>query len=493
MNFKKFFLLLMVFLIAIPGVCIGFDVTAHVDKYKISQEDSVFLTIEVNGGKTELDLSLIKDFKVISRGTSSSFNYINGKSEKKSSYQYVLLPLSKGRLQIPAIKATRKGQTAFTEQLIIHVADKIVRTDEVKALFAESLVTKNQLFTGEQAVFSLKFFTSRRLSGIGFEKPPEFKGFSVKPFEEEKSYTQNINGVRFNVTRVDYIITPSKPGIFTIDPAVLIAKVVVRSNFNDSFFFSDRSKPVRVVSNPVEIKVVSLPQYQGANQSLQNQGNLNQLHAKFSGLVGNFDIKSQIDKTNLKAGESATLTITISGTGNIMDASLPEMNSNNGAFKIYDDNPVETIKMTQQGYQGFKIFKKAIVPVNPGLFEIEPFTLIYFDVDKKDFQSVSTAPISLDVVLSETINLAAQSQNLKTNKTITKREVTLLNKDIFEIKEGLEVLKNYKEINLLFFVLLLSIPVILFSGVKLFTIVLKKEISIEKQMQTKAKFHLKKA
>ncbi len=484
----------MVFLMATPGICLGFDVTAHVDKFKISQEDSVFLTIEVNGGKAELDLSLIKDFKVISRGTSSSFNYINGKSEKKASYQYVLLPLSKGRLQIPAIKATSKGQTAFTEQIIIHVADKIVSPDEVKALFAKSIVTKNQLFTGEQAVFSLKFFTSRRLSGIGFEKPPEFKGFSVKPFEEEKSYTQNINGVRFNVTRVDYIITPSNPGIFTIDPAILIAKVVVRSNFNDSFFFSDRSKPVRVVSNPVEIKVVSLPQYHGIqSQNLQNKGNVNQKSAKFSGLVGSFDIKSQIDKTNLKAGESATLTITISGTGNIMDASLPEMNSNNGAFKIYDDNPVETIKLTQQGYQGFKIFKKAIVPVNPGLFEIKPFTLIYFDVEKKDFQSVSTAPISLDVVPSEIINLAAQPQNLKTNKTIMKKEVALVNKDIFEIKEGLKVLKNYKEINLLFFVLLLSIPAILFSGVKLFTIVLKKEISIEKQMQAKAKFHLKKA
>ena len=483
----------MVFLFAIPGVCIAFDVTAHVDKFKISQEDSVFLTVEVNGGKAELDLSVIKDFKVISRGTSSSFNYINGKSEKKASYQYVLLPLSKGRLQIPAIKAIRKGQTAFTEQIIIDVADKIVSPDEVKALFAKSIVTKNQLFTGEQAVFSLQFFTSRRLSGIGFEKQPEFKGFSVKPFEEEKSYTQNINGVRFNVTQVDYIITPSNPGRFTIEPAILIAKVVVKSNFNDSFFFSDRSKPVRVVSNPVEINVVPLPQYQGANQNLQNQGNLNQPHAKFSGLVGSFDIKSQIDKTNLKAGESATLTITISGTGNIMDASLPEMNSNNGAFKIYDDNPVETIKLTRKGYQGYKIFKKAIVPVNPGVFEIKPFTLIYFDIDKKDFQSVSTASISLDVVPSETIHLAAQPQNLKTDKIIIKKEVALVHKDIFEIKEGLEVLKNYKEINFLFFILFLSIPAILFFGVKFFTIVLKKEISIEKQMQSKAKFHLKKA
>jgi len=387
MKFKKIFFVIIIFLSTMPGLCFGFNVTAHVDKSKISQEDSVFLKVEVIGGKADLDLSVIKDFKVISRGTSSSFNYINGKSEKKASYQFILLPLSKGALKIPAIKATRKGKITFTDEIIIHVADQIVKPDEVKALFAKSFVTKDQVFTGEQIVFTLQFFTSKRLSGnVLFETPPEFKGFTAKPFEEERRYNQTINGVRFNVIQVDYIITPLNSGMFTIDPAVLIAKVAVRSNFNDSFFFSDRSKPVRVVSNPVEIKVLPLPQYQ---DPINRGGN------KFSGLVGKFNIESNIDKTDLKAGESATLTIKISGTGNIMDASLPEMDFDNNAFKIYDDNPVETIELTQNGYKGFKIFKKALVPVILGEFEIKPVSLIYFDAQKKDYNLVSTKPISM--------------------------------------------------------------------------------------------------
>ncbi|MDA3918647.1 MAG: BatD family protein [Deltaproteobacteria bacterium] len=482
MNLKKIPLIIIVLFISMPGLCSGFEVTAHVDKSRISQDDSILFKVEVNGGTADLDISVIQDFKVISRGTSSSLNYINGKSERKASYRYILLPLSKGRLKIPAIKITRRGQTAFTKEIIINVADQVVEPAKVKALFARAFVPKNQFFTGEQIVFTLQFFTSRRLSGVGFEKPLEFKGFSSKPFEEEKTYTQNINGVRFNVTQVNYILTPSNPGIFTVSPAVLIARVVVRSKFNDSFFLSDGSKPVRVVSNPVEIEIMPLPQYHG--------------DGKFSGLVGNFDIISNMDQTNLNAGESATLTIKISGTGNIMDASLPKINFDDlykDAFKIYDDNPVETIELTQHGYRGFKIFKKAIVPVNAGKYTIKPVTLIYFDVDKKGFKSVSTEPLSLDVTPSEKTDLAVKPLNLRKEKSIVKKEVSLVNRDILEIKEGLKVLEDYNEINPLLFVILLSIPAVVFSGIKIFTVVWKKELSIEKQMEEKAKFHLKQA
>ncbi|MBL6994544.1 BatD family protein [Desulfobacula sp.] len=487
MNLKSIFFVALVLVAILPATGVCFDVTANVDKTRISSEDSVFLQVVVKGGKADLDLSMIKDFKVISRGSSSSYNYINGKSERKAIYQYVLIPLKKGDLNIPAIKAVMDGQTAFTRQIIIHVADQVVKPDDIKALFATVSVAKTSLFVGEQTVFSLKFFTSKRLSGLGFEKPPEFKGFSSKPFEKEKNYTQNINGVLYQVTQVDYIIIPANPGIFSIDPAVLIARVIVESKrdsrfdsfFNDSFFSSNNFKPVRVVSNPVKIEVNPVPQYQGDD--------------KFSGLVGRFDIKADIDKTSLKAGESATLTIKISGSGNIMDASLPAIGLDQDAFKVYDDNPVETIHLTETGYEGFKVFKKAIVPVNPGKFFINPVSLVYFDVDQKDFQRISTKKILLDVTLSEEMHLAEKPLNHTTSKAIVKEEVSLVNKDILEIKEGLDALENRREINPFFFFLFLSIPAILFSGVKLFTLAVKKDLSIEKIMEEKARHHLKQA
>ncbi len=491
MKLKQVFFISLMLLVILPATGFCFDVTAHVDKTSISREDSVLLNIVVTGGKADLNLSMIKDFKVISRGSSSSYNYINGKSETKAEYHYVLIPLAEGALKIPAIKAVMDEHTAFTEEIIIHVSEKVLNPDDVRDLFATAEIAKARIFVNEQTVFSLKFFTSKRLSGLGFEKPPEFKGFSSKPFEKEKNYTQNINGILFQVTQVDYILIPAGPGTFTIDPAVLIARVIVESKnnsrfdsfFNDSFFSAKNFKPVRVKSNPVEIKVDPVPQYQGQE--------------KFSGLVGQFKIKADIDQTSLKAGESATLTIKISGSGNIMDASLPQMYLDQDNFKVYDDNPVETIYLTQKGYEGFKIFKKAIVPIKPGKFLINPVSLVYFDVDQTEFQRISTGKILLSVTPSEEMHLAANPLNGTIDKTkdksIVKKEVFLVNKDILEIKEDLSVLENWQEINFLFFVLLMSIPAILFSGLKLFIMTYKKDLSVAKLMQEKAKYHLRKA
>ena len=487
MNLKNFFLISMVLLAITPAIGFCFEVTAHVDKTRISREDSVFFQVEVNGGKADLDLSMIKDFKVIPRGTASSYNYINGRSKRKATYQYVLVPLSKGELKIPPIKVRRDGQTAFTREIIIRVSDRVVDPSDVKALFAKASVTENHLFVGEQAVFTLRFFTSEKLSGLGFENPPEFNGFSSKQFEKEKNYSLNINGILYQVTEVNYVIVPEARGTFTIDPAVLVANVRVKSRrdprfdffFNDPFFSSGTYKPVRVVSNPVKIEVFPVPPYQGKGKN--------------SGLVGRFDIKGDIEKTSLKAGESVTLTIKISGSGNIMDASLPEMDMDKDAFKVYDDNPVETIRLTETGYEGSKIFKKAIVPVSPGKYVIKPVSLVYFDVDQKHYQTVSTDAIQLDVAPSEEMHLAVKPLNPATDKSVVKQEVSVVNKDILEIKEGPEVLVDYREITPSFFVLWLLIPAFLFSGVKFFTMVHKKDIPIEKIMEEKAKHHLKQA
>ncbi|WP_300456895.1 BatD family protein [Desulfobacula sp.] len=487
MNLKRIFFISLVSLFTLPVIGFCFDVTAHVDKTRISREDSVFLKVEVNGGKADLDLSMITDFKVVSRGTASSYNYINGKSERKSTYQYALIPLRNGGLKIPPIKAIMNGQTAFTREITIHVSDQATAPDDVRALFAKSDVVEPALFVGQQTVYSLTFFTSKQLSGLGFETAPEFKGFSARSFEKEKSYTRNINGILYHVTQVNYIIIPTRPGSFTIDPAVLIANVIVKSKrtsgfdsfFNDSFFSSNSYKPMRVVSNPVNMVVSPMPPYNGKE--------------KFSGLVGRFEINGNADKTSLKAGESVTFTIKISGSGNIMDASLPEIDLDTDAFKVYDDNPVETIHLTETGYEGVKIFKRAIVPVHPGQYEIKPVLLTYFDVDQKAYQTIATDAIQLDVAPSEAVHLAVTPVNPTTDKSVVKQEVSLVNKDILEVKEGLAALKDYREIDPFLFVLLLSIPAVLFSGVKLFTHVTKRDVSVEKIMEEKARHHLKQA
>jgi hypothetical protein len=478
LNAVIFTALVLLLVITAQGFC--FEVTARVDRNKIAPEDSVLLRIEMSGGKADPDLSGITDFKVTPRGTSSSYQFINGKSQSTSSYQFILTPLKQGALKIPSIKLTRDGETAFTKEILITVSEEQAAQGEVKALFARAEISNKKLFMGQPGIYSLKFFTSKRLSGLGFDSPPGFKGFSVKPIEKENTYTETLDGILFQVTRVDYVLFPTEPGVFTIDPAVLTAQsdrnTGMPSFFNDPFFSSDGFKPVRVASNPVTIEVAPLPPYQGTNP--------------FSGLVGRFDIEAAMDKTSLKAGESATLTLTISGSGNIMVANLPAMDLDPN-FKVYDDNPVETLNLTEKGYEGEKIFKKALVPVDPGNYKIPSIALVYFDAEEEAYKEVSTREIPLAVIPSGEVHTAKTSDTkVSGNPSVVKEEVGLINQDIFDIKEGLEVLTPYQDLRPLAFFILILAPAVLFSGVTAFVRIRKKEDSIETVMQKKAGLHL---
>ena len=482
------FLILVLLVTAMPVSAFSFEVTARVDKNKITPADSIFLKVEIQGGKADLDLSMIRDFKVASQGTTSSYNYINGKSQSTFSCQYVLTPLSKGELIIPSIKASRDGEEAFTREIIITVTDEPAAADEVRALFSKAEISEKKIFMGQAVVYSLKFFTSKRLSGLGFETPPEFNGFLAKPFDQDNNYTETLGGILFQVTQADYLLFPLQPGTFTLNPAVLVANVVVKSDrnsgipsfFNDPFFSSDSYKPVRVASNLLTLEVLPLPPYQGKGV--------------FSGLVGRFSIDAAMDKTSLKAGESATLTIRLSGSGNIMDAGPPSINMDQDAFKTYDDNPVESIHLTQKGYEGEKVFKKAVVPVNPGQYVIPPVVLVYFDTETETYKEVSTLEIPMTVTPSGAVHMAETPEKMPSgNAAVVQKEVVLVNRDILEIKEGLEALTPYRDIRPSTFAFLILIPAFLCSGVKSILLVRKKEDSIEKIMQEKAKRHLKEA
>mgnify|MGYP001011923011 CR=1 FL=1 len=103
---------------------------------------------------------------------------------------------------------------------------------------------------------------------------------------------------------------------------------------------------------------------------------------------------------------------------------------------------------------GYKIFKKAIVPVNSGKYILKKIGLTYFDVDEKIYKKIETREIELDVAPSEQVYTANSDLKPETETSIAKQEVSLVNKDILEIKEGLEVLENYNQIDPLLFVLL---------------------------------------
>jgi len=161
----------------------------------------------------------------------------------------------------------------------------------------------------------------------------------------------NSNAKRYKVIELKYILIPKKLGEYSI-PAASMRMTVYKNNRRDSFFedpfFNIRGgKPVYLSSNEIQLDVKNLP--------VQNQPD------NFSGLVGLFDVKAKLDPVEVKANESATLTIIVQGQGNVRQ--IPDLKlADIKGLKIYQDKPQLNINKGESAISGEKIMKWAIVP-----------------------------------------------------------------------------------------------------------------------------------
>lgn len=509
------FIVIILCLVTVPikGLC--FTVTAQVDRNKISINESLLLSITFEDGEAEIDTSSLNDFTIVSKSSSSNISIINGKYSKSITYTYTLLPQKTGNLKIPPFRVEIDNQIYTTREITVEVTENANAhtVGGSKDIFLESGISGTSLVTGQQAVYQLRFYSAVKLSNATLQ-PPSFKGFNAKEAGERKNYTETINGRVYSVSEINYLLIPETTGELEIDPAVIICEVPVRDRRNshnrfDDPFFSEgifsfgRTETRQFTTSPVSVKVENLPPYPS------NFPN----NIPFYALVGDFSIEADIDNISLKTGESATLTITISGKGNIMDAQAPSVQIP-PEFKVYDDSPEESIELSLEGYSGKKVFKKAVVPIKSGRYTIEPIYLSFFNIQTQKYEIVSTAPIEIEASSSteeqQTDNVVQQenqgvnninstaAQNsgqleLDDKKVVKKRRVEFTGKDILSIKEEPNILVSKNSLSFPMFMLLFFIPPALFF---IFTIAIKiskRDASASEVMLKKAKESLKAA
>jgi tetratricopeptide (TPR) repeat protein len=490
---------LALLLFCLPCTALAFTATAQVDQTRITPQDVVSLQVIVDGGEADVDTSVISGFQVNPAGTQSSRSYINGTWSHKVIYRYMLIPLKTGVLTIDPITCVRDGESVLTKEIKILVQKPSAQTRDDKGdFFAEASLSSNHIVPGQQAVYTLKLCAAKRIKGASFDAP-SFKGLTAKQLTDWSKYTRTINGRAFMVNEAIYLVQADAPGQFTIFPAVFVAQVPMRrarqrdpfnsvfndSFFRDSFFDTTPAKPVRVVSNPVDLTVSALPEYHGDQA--------------FSGLVGNFSITSDLDKNTVKTGESATLTVTIKGMGNIMDAALPDLNLDKARFKVYEDTPAQDVQVTEQGFEGHKVFKQALVASVPGKAVIPGLSLVFFDTDSNTYKTVTTTPLTLDVQPGgpATVVDATPAPNTGAKapaaSKIKKSEVKLQNRDILDIKEEISSIHSQPSLSIAWFAFLVFLPAFGFGAASTAMRLGAREKSLKAQYRAKALEYLKKA
>ncbi len=461
---KKYFFSLFFILLFSIDCFAEYKFTATVNNNTVTLGDQFQVTFTLNstGGKNFQPPSF-KGFTVLAGPSRSmSTQIINGQITSTMSFIYILLADAEGTFTIEPAKITVEGTTLVSNSITIKVikgdekqqqqsqssgqggektlsqqADEIIRNN----LFIRLFVDKTQVYLGETIVATYKIYVHPELNivNINVPKMPNFNGFWTQDFgiKDLKFTTEVINGVPYRVADLKQVVLiPQQKGTLTIDPMEIefVVRLLVRQQqqkkryrdpfdmlFDDPFFndpfFSTRYKdfPFTVRSKPVSIKVLPLPSPEPA---------------EFRGGVGSMQMKAWLDKSNLKTGEIATVKVQISGKGNLKLLSPFQLNLP-ADIDSYEPKVIDNTNVTPSGVSGNVTFEYYLVPKNPGQFKIEPIKFAYFDLDKKQYQSLTSEPFLLNVEKSETA-----FQPLVAN--VKKEEVQYLGKDIRYIKTSID-------------------------------------------------------
>ena len=376
------------------------SVSLKLDRSEAELTDSIQMIVSISGTRSSDSEPLfhgLENFKVSPGGTSSRIEIINGKISSGIDYTYFLQAEKTGTFRIGPADVIFEGKTFSSNTEIL----KVVKSSNVSgagapALFLDASLSSPQVYVQEQAIYTLKLYRRARVSDISLSLP-QTEHISFTQLGKPHEYQSAHDGQNYQVIEVRYALVLTREGDYTIQPAKMNMTVFQperkssRSRFNDPFFdnslsFFSTGRPIEVAGQTLELKVLPLPA----------EGK----PADFSGLVGSFEIESNLDPATIKAGESATLTVTLSGRGNvnrIPDLEMPQMEET----KLYADEPVLDVTTDSEGLSGSKTMKWALVPEKAGRYQIPLLTVSYFDTLSRQYRQIKTAPHALSVLPGE--------------------------------------------------------------------------------------------
>ena len=361
--------------------------------------------------------------------TSSSFSMVNGSMTHtvKCTYTFALQAYKEGTFHVGSASLTVKGNKISSEPFDIKVLpddgsyaasssggesrSSTTQTQSQntsdpqvsgKDLFLKVIPSKKSAYVGEQVVLTYKLYTKVPVSSLSVDKSPSYAGFWTKDVSDNnggslRQSSEYINGMEYTVAEIQKIVVvPQRSGKLDIEPMVIecIAQIRTesgnrRSNdpfdifFNDPFFNRNIANVKKELSTAnLSIDVKNLP--------------VDKKPSSFAGAVGNYSFKSDIDKTELKTNEAFTLTLTVSGTGNVELLQMPEPTFPPD-FEVYDPKISTSTNTTAQGLSGTKKAEYLVIPRRAGAFTLAPVEFSYFNPANGTYASLMSDGYAIQV------------------------------------------------------------------------------------------------
>ena len=373
-------------------------VRAWLDNNHIGAGDTVQLTLQRDGETSaQPDLSPLKqDFDVISVGSSSNVQIVNGAVSSQTQAEVILSPKHAGQLTVPAI--TWGGQTSAPLSLSVGAATPgAAGTAGAGAgpaagspVFIETTVDIKSPYVQAAVNVTVRIYTTEQLVQASLEFPTD-PDVLVQQVGGDTHGTVVKNGQQYDLVERHYVFFPQRSGALHIPGAVLAGQVPVRvrqDQFSDdpfaNFFgaggMSASMKPIRVHGDPIDLDVRPRPAASGSGAWLPAQG---------------VSVSAAWHPTpaSVHAGDPITVDLHIQADG-LTAAQLPDLSSLLAlppGLKAYPDQA--KLNNAAQGdlVTGSRDQSVALIADHPGRYVLPALHLSWWDT-KADQQRVVDLP-----------------------------------------------------------------------------------------------------
>ncbi len=398
-------------------------------------------TLNEQGSNLKLPPDLTSNFDVLmgpSTGQSTSIQTINGKTttEISYSYTYILRAKKEGTFELRPASIEVNGKVFESNSLTIQVVKQQSQParpldDEGDSrpvdlgkdnLLVRVDMNKRNVYRGEQIIATVKLYVNPNINLGGFDEVnlPTYEGFYTQDIQipQQINFTREVYNDKIYQVGIlkKTILFPQQNGKITIQPfnlSLLVQQRVKPRSFFDDFFSGYRTVKTTLTSSPVTVNVRDLPQEP----------------ASFYGGVGNFDVSSQISSQDVTTNDAVTLTLKISGSGNIRLIRNPELKLPSD-FEVYDPRANDNVTANNNGVSGTKTIEYLFQPRFEGEYTIPPIKFTYFNPSTGSYITKSTEEYNLHV------EKGTQDQSATVVSSLRREDVQLIGKDIRFIKQG---------------------------------------------------------
>ena len=281
-------------------------------------------------------------------------------------WAYELIPQDVGDFALSDVRFAYQGNSYFANPGSIRVsgADTYVEVSTNAIHKVEAEVDTSEPYLNAPFTYTFRHLYTTVLPTRESPTPrlPTFPDFFVEKLQKVPTYTQQIRGRTFWVEAYTHKLYPKKTGQIVLAPAELLLPL-----------------PRGHKTLKTELLVLTV-------QPIPETGR----PPHFKGAIGEYQISAEIERGWVEVGQALTLTVRISGPGNIQTAVPPTLPPIAGVM-VSGPNLMENTTATS------RIYAYVLTPARTGVLRIPAIKYAYFDPSRAVYATTETTPIPLSV------------------------------------------------------------------------------------------------